>query len=326
MNIKIDTALMSQLSVELGQYSKELSTLQDDIKKVQRNLSQCSGLTIHNNLQSINIGISKQIGDIGNLQKAAEKVAEEYCICESRLVGLEQKEDIITWSSMLDIAGQVGVAGSIISATVKMAVNPGSVAKGALSLVGSGAKIAGKMAEGEVIDWLGRNPSDVVGFRKNLVSELDKYKFNSSLNTSTGAKIASNVGAAVKWAGVALSGYSNLKSNADEYYGDFSDPRLWMETITETVVGEGTKILVGAAVAAVAGASGAWAVGIVSKAAILTLDGISQAVTGQKFTETVSDSILDLAEGAGEVIGNVTEPIFDQISVGWGKLINWIRR
>ena len=68
------------------------------------------------------------------------------------LVGLEQKEDIITWSSMLDIAGQVGVAGSIVSATVKMAVNPDSVAKGALSLVGSGAKIAGKMAEGEVID------------------------------------------------------------------------------------------------------------------------------------------------------------------------------
>lgn len=326
MYIKIDSALLSQLSAGFGQYSKELSVFRDDLKKVQLDLFQSSGLNIFDTLQNISISIGEQTDDINRLQKAAEAVAEEYRVCESRLAGLEQKEDIVTWSSMLDVVGQVGIAGSVVSAMTKMAVNPESVAKSALSLVGSGAKIAGKMAEGEVIDWLGRNPSDVVGFRKNLVSELDKYKFNSSLSTSTGAKIASNVGAAVKWAGVALSGYSHLKSNADEYYGDFSDPRLWMETITETVVGEGTKILVGAAVAAVAGASGAWAVGIVSKAAILTLDGISQAVTGQKFTETVSDSILDLAEGAGEVIGIVTEPIFDQISVGWGKLINWIRR
>lgn len=91
MNITVNYTLLAWFSTEFEQYSKELSALQDDIKKVQRNLSQCSGLTTHNNLQSINIGVSKQISDIGNLQKAAEDAAEEYHTCEASLAWPEKK-------------------------------------------------------------------------------------------------------------------------------------------------------------------------------------------------------------------------------------------
>lgn len=122
--------------------------------------------------------------------------------------------------------------------------------------------------------------------------------------------------AAFAWGGTILSGLANAFENADEAKsGIISTQRAVVETISETAIDIGKYALIGAgATAAVAATVGSAPVIIVGAATVgitMGLDYVSKKCTGKDLTELVSDSIIDVGEGAMKIGGNLIKQAYN---------------
>lgn len=123
-------------------------------------------------------------------------------------------------------------------------------------------------------------------------------------------------------------------SNLAAYNADFSNPRLYTETVGETAIYVGTGILVGAGVAALAGATApVWAVGVVSTGIVLGANWISEKITGKDLTEFMSDAVLDTVGATvktmtemGKFVGKAVGTTVGKVSARWKKIKNWFGR
>ena len=150
-------------------------------------------------------------------------------------------------------------------------------------------------------------------FYNNLHNTTSSFTLKDAFAPLTGKKGAGTTVAA--WAGVALTGVSNLFSNFDEQKksnGKMSNARVAAETISETaidtVVTYGGAAVVGAAITAATGVVAAPVV--VAAATGVAVAGINagvEALTGKSATEWVSDAILDTGINVGKAIGKASK-------------------
>lgn len=158
-------------------------------------------------------------------------------------------------------------------------------------------------------DYLSENKNPFAAFRANLSNKNSPFNIKNALSKKyrefTGAEGRKECFAA--WTGVILSFATNYIANKDEQKesgGSMSDERVLAEAATETVVDSaikgGTKLLVGAAIAAVAPAAATpVVVAAATYAATTLLDVGCKKLTGKSTTEWVSDKIVDIGEDMG---------------------------
>lgn len=349
MQVAMKYSAMNAALASLEHEADCISAFLTTVRSVSKRLERMDGMgdSVKVRLEQVINTMDVQGSHITALRTAGNQALMEYVACENKLAGREyavadfaqtglpgQTENKnffeVNWDPYLSGIGNLGTAGSIISATFGIAYQPESIGKNIAKLVGTGAKMAGKIADGKPIDLLGISTVDAIGFSENLAKELDGYIINNSYNSknmSVAAKNASNISAVAKWSGVAISGMVNFLDNFEEYNADLSNPRLYTETIGETVVDLTLGAFVGAGVAAMAGATApVWAVGVVSTGAVMAINWVSEEVTGKNVAELVSDTVLDTVEAAGkyvaaatEYVGNAVSTTIDCISVGWKK-------
>ncbi len=139
-----------------------------------------------------------------------------------------------------------------------------------------------------------------------------------------GTETLNKVKTSTKVAGWALSLIANGFSNYDEYNKkEISMERACVETVTETLVDIGKGALLSAGVAAGCAAIGIEApvvvVGGIVVGASLVVDIACEHFSGKKATELVSDSIIDLAVEAKNIVGNVAQQTTNAISSWFNK-------
>ena len=241
----------------------------------------------------------------------------------------------VKWAPLLEIVSQFGVYGGIVATVGSVGQKDSiSVGEGLLSLLGDGAKLIGKMqGKKATINPFGFGETvDAIGFAENVAAKLDGYIINSSYNAnnlSMAQKTANNVSAYAKWGGVALNAIGNFFSNADEFRYDMSNPRLYAEAVGETAVSITSGILVGAAVAALAGATApVWAVGVVSAGVTVVMDWGVKSITGafgeeKGLAEFVSDTVIDSAIAVGKVADSIGKAVGDGINKVGEAVTSW---
>lgn len=347
MRTTVCYSAMDQSLSDLRQAAKKLSSIGSDVQSVCNRLSSFTGYSTSSitAMKKAVTSIKGSGSSITRLCDAGEQAMLEYYNCEKSIAGSGDSKKFseiektrsnieVDWKPILSIIGQFGIMGGTMDALFSAANDPKAIGKSVTKLVGNGAKVASKISDGKLIDIWGTSTVDAIGFSENLAVKLDGYIINNpynSSNMSVAAKNAANVGAVAKWCGVAVSGMLNFAENVEEYNADFSNPRLYAETLGETAVDVGLGIFVGAAVAALAGASApVWAVGVVSTGVVLGLDWVSEKIFEEGFSELVSDVVWDATEAvgsavqkAGEFIGDAVSATANRISAGWNKLKSW---
>ena len=103
-----------------------------------------------------------------------------------------------------------------------------------------------------------------------------------------------------------LSMVLNWYGNLDEFNGDMTNPRFWLETIGETAA----DVALGAIatiIAAAVGLSGGTAV-VAAVVAVWAAKLVVQLITGESAGEQISDGFIDIGEVIGELIGGAIYP------------------
>ncbi len=224
--------------------------------------------------------------------------------------------------TLIDMFGEFGTIGALTAIVSTCATNDNMIKKGKALMKGVGlvTKWAGKIVDGKTIDLLGTSTVDAIGFAENLAKKVDGYKLNSTsniANMSDGAKSWRNAGVIAKWGGVALTALDKFMGNAEEFDNDFSNVRMYEETVLETAVDVGLGVVVGAAVGALAGATApVWAVGVVSGAAVIGINAASEAILGADLAEAVTDLALNTRDMLRDADKAVMTKIGDGISSG----------
>lgn len=299
-------------------------------------ISSSSYRYIQNSLSSISRKVENNAKNVYNMNNALNQISKQYVTTENKLKETKVKNEVVntntnklpSWAKNLSsIIGEFGLGGSLISAAIysKEGLTP-SFGKALLGVIGSGASLVGNIIDKKPFSIFGLNSSiDAIGFRENLAMQLEKYKINSSynsVNTSSAAKQAHNISAFAKWGAVALTGVDRFVKNVKEYNGDFSNKDLYIETIGETAVKVGTgivlKAVIGAGVAAVAGASApAWIAGVGAVAAGIALDNVAKNVFHKDdFAELVSDGAISAAKNIGNGLNSIKQGITNSVGKG----------
>lgn len=330
MNVEMDFWKVSRLIADLDAQERTLRNDCSELDSVCSEISRKQALRQLTGAQLSNIVSSAKSNcdTLRALYEAAGSAFQEYYSCEQILAGYgkpqivkastaadnrtadEKKGIDVSWRDLLPFLGAFGVDGAIINSYISITDDPKNIGKSGAKLVDTLAGVVGKAAEGKTIDLFGMEAINKVGFKENLVAKLEGYKINNPSKTTVASKNASNVGAVAKWAGVAITGMLSFAENVEEFNADFSNPRLYVETVSETVVDTGLGLLVGAGVAALAGATApVWAVGVVSSGVILGANLLSEALFYKDVGEFVTDSAIKLAKAAGECVEGAAKAV-----------------
>ncbi len=181
-------------------------------------------------------------------------------------------------------------------------------------------------------------------FFNNLHNKTSPYSFEKTLEPLTGAKGAGKT--LLAWGEIAATGVLNAFDNIEEQKqsgGTMSNERVLAETVSETLIDTAAayagKALIGAAITAATGSVAAPVV--VAAASCVAVAGINagvEALTGKSATEWISDTVLNIAEGAGNELVNgaqaagewawntvtdVGKNIGDGISNGADAVVKW---
>lgn len=221
-------------------------------------------------------------------------------------------DDVKKGKSWKDIAGNAKKASQFISDAAKTYNNYKKIG----NAVGTQKATAWWMKNITGLKPLGRASSaknPITRFKNNLTNKTSP--FNAQLKDVIGDfKGTNGVGKAVAaWGTVATSGVLNWFDNKKEQAnsnGTMSNGRVIAETITETVVDtvltHGAKIIVGAAVTTAMGTVAAPGVLVVAATGLVTtgFNAGVKALTGKTTTEWISDAILDAGEAIGKAVGD----------------------
>ena len=143
--------------------------------------------------------------------------------------------------------------------------------------------------------------------------------------TETRGKLGNAVSAtAAKWAGVAFSALANLSENIEEYGWDFSNVRLYAETIGQTAVdvglGAAATAGIGAGVAALGITAPAWAIAAAGVVVVAGANWGVEALTGKNLTEHISDFAIDAAETISDLAVEAADAVCDWAGDVWDGL------
>lgn len=347
MQVTINGRMLDQQITEMMHYSQKMATLVSEIESIKITTASHagSGQSIMSKWKRVAADSKAHSATLQKLHSTLDGIQTEYLACESRLCGQEYVEaehesDSLTeiswlspdwsaaWSMTKKAIKGFGTVGSSVAAIIGMSEGGESFAKNTAKLVGSGAKLVQKMADGKTVDWFGKLQ---VG-KPSLKKELSKYIYDPSKCETVVSKNASKIGAAVQWVGLAFDGLLNFKDNMDEFNGDFSNSRMYAETVVETgidfTVGIGTSLIATAIVGSTAPvwAAGVAAVGIVGVTGSIVSEFV-EAKWGIDLKETVSDFVVDIGEKAvdtvktaGKAVGKAVSGTAKKISAGWKKM------
>ncbi|MDD6729099.1 MAG: hypothetical protein PUE08_07775 [Eubacteriales bacterium] len=348
---------MSQLTVKCGVMNqcvssekdivKRINNVAEDIDNIRRSLSFNirSRARINEQLVTLSKVCRANASHVNSMQKVLSDAVVTYTNAEKNVSGnlssvvkakkaskpkssskAKKTDDNDPWEFSLKdlgkVIGQAGVVGSFLKSVANF-VNPKSgidVGKGLIELIGTGAKLAGSSA----VDWFGTALIGDKGFGGNLLDEFGKYKIDFKSGSSS-----SNISAVAKWGGAALTAIEKFVGNAEEYNYDFSNGRMYAETIGETAITVIGGMAATAAVAAVLPATApVWAAGVIGGAVLVVGDKIFKSLNnGQGGAEVISDFVLDKG---GEIISNIgkssaVKKIGDGISNAGEAIASWFK-
>ena len=229
----------------------------------------------------------------------------------------EASDDGYDWmKGIFKLVGSFGVVGAVVKTGYYGASGQKwtDIAKCGTDVIASGASAAKDMIGGSGIGALFGVGKAVgaKGFAANFGKQLDKFSFATDASMTTGQKVLTKISAGAKWAGAILTVGGKFIGNVDEYNGDYSNARLYAETIGESAISIGGTMLVGAAIGAVAGATApAW---LVAAGAVVVCEGanyIVESLCGKDIPELVSDAVIDAYEYVADNAGKVIDAIGD---------------
>jgi len=372
LQVTIDGRVLEQSISEMKQHSQKIAALVTEIESIRiiTTSQTSSGQSIMSKWKQATADAKAHSTTLQKLHTALGEIQTEYLTCESRLCGQEyvkttQENNSTTktswlspdwsaaWSVTKDTIKGIGTVGATVNAIIGMSEGGESFAKGTAKLVGTGASMVQKLADGKTVDWFGKLANN----GKSLSKELEKYVYDPTKCSTVTAKNASKIGVAAKWVGVGFTTMLNLKDNFEEFDYDFSNGRIYAETATETLIdvgaGVATNLLAYGILAATAGtvaaaAAPVWAVAVVgvgvTSVGNMIFEGI-EAISGVDVKEWVSDRVVDAGEAivdgvktAGKAVGKAVSKAVDgvkevgktvgsavsgtakKISAGWKKL------
>ena len=374
--ILVKTNIMTQCVSSEQAMMKKLNSLAGEIERVQRNLSfnVKSRARISSQLSSLSKVTQRNADRMSSLASVLSNAAGTYSSTEKRISGnvsssavrkSKSKETAKSGNTNSDtgwdwekirkklfsVIGTFGAAGgfsSLINSIISE--NPIDIGKGLLKLIGPGAKAAGKMIGKSDVKWkeilFGMGEKVVKkGFSANWAEQLDGFKFYSK--TAADAT-THNLGAIAKWGGAALTAVGSFADNYKEFKGDFSNPRMYAETVVETGVSVfGTMATIsttGAALALIPGVGvPAWAATVIGTAIYTGGDWLVEKFTGQGIGEWAADGavwvgekaidglswageqIVDFGKGAANAVSNAGKWVGDKVG-GIGKTVaGWFK-
>lgn len=146
-------------------------------------------------------------------------------------------------------------------------------------------------------------------------------------------RITEEVRCATEWADVAFEGLARFSDNMEEYSGDFSNLRMYEETVVETVLSIGVDSIVKAAVSATVVATlGVGAPGLVVAAATVgasmfadyAMDWCSKLITGNDdgWLENASDALINISHAVKEKKMDFIGSLGDMLGKGVSTISN----
>lgn len=336
-NLDMNTASSERISARINALQKRIAAQQSKVEQYERALTSvnekfsATDRLIKGKAKEVDYLLEKINSPITVASRQTLKIQNEQADVTKLLSVLESTN--VDSGDLIKIIGGFGFAGSTISLAAGLAYNPSveNIGKTAVNGIGLLAKTAKTISQGKTVNMFGLSSTvDAIGFSENLLQSLESYKYNSSYNSAnvTGtAKTWQNVGVIAKWGGVALTTVGNFAENVEEYEGEFSNPKMYVETIGETSVDVGLGILVGAGVAAIAGATApVWAVGVVTTGAVMGINWASEQLFNADLGEVITDTAISMVEQRVERVGNAVKTTAKAISTGWKKIISIFKR
>lgn len=332
-NIDMNTASSERISARINALQKRLSAQQSKAKQYDRALASvnekfsATDRLIKGKAKEVDYLLEKINSPIMVASRQTLKIQNEQADIAKVLSVLESTN--VDGGDLIKIIGGFGFAGSTVSLASSLIYDPSTenIGKTVVSGIGLFAKTAKTISQGKTVDMLALSSTvDAIGFSENLSQSLESYKYNSTYNSAnmTGAaKTWQNVGVIAKWGGIALTTVGNFAENVEEYEGEFSNPKMYAETIGETAVDVGLGILVGAGVATLAGATApVWAVGVVTTGAVMAVNWASEQLFDADLGEVITDTAITLVEQGAKKVGNAVKTTAKAISAGWKKIIS----
>lgn len=335
--------LQAQLP-NLNNHASQIDHLLQELQSVSHGLKSKNSLapSISVRLQQTSKQVETCCSSLIQIRNTVEKISFEYCTCELQIANQEvvQKTEPSTNGTQIDgktfakLAGSFGLAGKMVDSMYGISTGGTSCWESIVKLVETGAKTAQRMADGKIVDIFG---TLAVG-ENPLSKELAKYVYDPSKCSTVAAKNASKIAVSAKWVSLAFSGLLNLKDNFEEFDGNWSNERMYTETVVETAIDVGKGIAFGSLGAlAVGSAAPVWA-------AAITTVGIASvcefAVDLIDFTfktdvkEVVSDFVVDSYEfirdhtkvvvnEAQKYIGKAVSKTANCVSAVWKNIKSW---
>lgn len=326
------TSIQRSLSFNIRSRAKIDSQLTALAKVSQKN-SQNSGQLAKVLSEAVGIYNSAENTVQGNIKTSTAKKGNKSSGKGSKSNTDNKKTKTTDWKSIIKNFGKlVGGSGTVGSITecfcgFYSAENSYDIGKSLLKVIGVGASVAGKIADSKLINLFGTASNSGIGFAENLAIQFDKFKINNSYNSanlSNGAKVANNVGAIAKWGGVALTGAQKFFGNLEEFNNDFSNPRMYLETIGETAVETGLGVLATAAVATILPVTApAWAVAAGGAAVVMGVNYLSEKYLNTNIAEAVSDTVINGATNVYNGVKNIGKSIGDGIGNAGKAIAKW---
>lgn len=340
MNLSVKFAGTGQAGTELDGLEASLALYWRNIKEIQSRLRPAVGTqdNISRALGTIAEEVEQEKKAVRILREVLRQAEDNYRTCESRLAETHLQEtrmevaadnaNLFEWADAWSIAGELGIAGSLIGITGTWVTGDDPV-KNLLSsaefinkAIGAGAEA---VKDGNTTAAWGKQ---IFGLN-NALKELDVSSagktFGSSMSSQWDdlfapeiATTADKVKLGTKWFGNVLTLAGNAYENYNEMQEDgITAGRAVAETVIETGVDIGMGMAATAAVSAAAVALGvtaapALAIGAAAVGVTWAVNSVCEWATGGKDVgEVVADAVCDLGEGAVKLGKNIASAAGD---------------
>lgn len=255
-----------------------------------------------------------ELGQVARLLEEANSQVQRVYLGLSFQIRCREQVDESLRRSMARLERQQEDAGRL-SSGIRQAMERYQACEGAVLLCYEGGVTVGAAAPSSGsagINW-GDVILDMLGTLGNAGSSvLDVWAEYLTDTRETLDSIDSiKAGRYAKWAGFLIGLVANFAGNVQEFAGDFSDPRLYLETVSETAVSAGASALVGAGIAAIFVSAPAWAVGAAATVIVFSVDQAVEYLTGESLTEHISDFVLNTGAAIADSIGTAWESVME---------------
>lgn len=312
----VSAAVSSALLERCGNLQKRMTTQQERIQRYMTGAAEAAARFVSEDSSLFNDskGVSYLMERTDFSKSSTTRTTLPISMATSDIYGVIRSIDTsdVDTGDLLSVLSKMGAVGSLASLSLGLSDRSmENLGKSAMSGIGLISKLSTGVLSGKGIDYFGTNAVKTSSFGGYVTNKLGDYVYGGGSSNLTGAaKAWRNVGVTAKWGGVALSAINSFTGNMEEYNYDFTNPRMYAETIGETAADVGLGIAAGAVVATLAGPlAPVWAVGVVTAGSVMLVDMISEAAFGKDAAEFVSDLAIDTVEAVGDAAAKAGELI-----------------